>query len=63
MIWADRLALVWGGLLALAMLLVWNGPGPVFDNPEFWRNLAFAAGIPWLVLRSLDFIASGWVRH
>lgn len=62
MIWADRLALGWAALLIFVMTLAWKGPGFPLDDGGVWYILELIVGIPWLVLRVLDFIFTGQIR-
>ncbi len=62
MIWVDRLALAWGALLILIGAMVWKGPGYLLDDPGIWYILELVVGLPWLILRALDFIVTGRVR-
>jgi hypothetical protein len=62
MIWADRVALVWGSLLIAIMALAWKGPGYLLDDAGVWYILELAVGIPWLILRGLDIIFTGRLR-
>jgi hypothetical protein len=62
MIWVDRLALAWGGLLIIIGAMAWKGPGYLLDDPGVWYILELLVGLPWLILRALDFIVTGRVR-
>jgi hypothetical protein len=61
-IWADRLALVWGILLIVVMAMVWKGPGFLLDDAGIWYILELVVGLPWIVLRGLDIVLTGQVR-
>jgi len=62
MIWVDRLAIAWGAFLILIGAMVWKGPGYLLDDPGVWYILELTVGLPWLILRALDFIFTGRVR-
>lgn len=62
MIWADRIAAVWGGLLLVIMFMAWKGPMFMLSDPGVWYVLWLILGIPWLVLRGLDLAFTGRVR-
>jgi hypothetical protein len=65
MIWIDRAALVWAGLLWLVMGLLANGHGHPEDvfNIEVIKAVLVLAGLPWLVLRGFAFVVTGRVRR
>jgi hypothetical protein len=63
MLFIDRLALVWGGLVWGLMALLANGHGQPAAalNIEVLKAVLLLAGGPWLVLRGLRFVLIG--RH
>lgn len=65
MIWADRVALVWGGLLWGVMALLASGHGSSGDalNIEVIKAVLLLAGVPWLLLRGIDFVFHGPERR
>lgn len=53
MIWADRVAVVWGGLMALVVWWLFGRTvAPVNLNEVFLVWLILSAG-PWVLLRAL----------
>lgn len=61
MIWADRVGVVWAGIVAL--LFAWAiTTQPIWPNITDALVIALAAIIPWLGLRGIDWIASGGFR-
>jgi hypothetical protein len=63
LIWADRIALVWW--IFVAMVIYFTYPNPhasPFSEPGTWRAFEFFVGIPWLMLRGIDFIGTGQIR-
>jgi hypothetical protein len=64
-IWADRVAVAWAVLLWLVMGLLANGHGHPADafNVEVFKAVLLLTGIPWLLLRAVDFVCHGGVRY
>lgn len=65
MIWADRVAIAWAILLVLFILLL-NGMNPPLslDALSEWGKMLFIlAGIPWLALRMIAGVFSGFQRY
>jgi hypothetical protein len=62
LIWADRIALVWWGFLAIILMMGPIGPTVLVD-PRAWHAFVILVGIPWLFLRGIDFIVTGHARH
>jgi hypothetical protein len=68
MIWADRIGIVWGlVVLGVCWLMAggfdWRGY-PFSDFVPFCGYmLAIFAAPPWLLLRGVDFICTGAIRH
>ena len=63
LIWADRVAVVWWGLIALLLWAVWKDPHSTpFSDPGVWHIFTLVVGIPWLLLRALDLIFTGQIR-
>lgn len=62
LIWADRVAVVWGGLLLTIMFIAWRGAEPMLSDPGVWHILGLIVGIPWMILRGLDLIVTGQFR-
>ena len=58
MILADRLGLVWTAAVAGFFLLMQLG----MPLTTFLMATAIFAGIPWLLLRGVDFIVTGRIR-
>lgn len=65
MIWADRVAVVWAALLWGGMALLAGGHGHAEDalNIEVIKAVLLLAGVPWLLLRGVDFICGGPARR
>lgn len=65
MLWIDRLAIVWAGLLWGVMALLANGHGHAEEalNPEVIKAVALLAGGPWLLLRGLRWVVVGGARR
>jgi hypothetical protein len=62
LIWADRIALVWWILLAIAIQLMHAVPSPIIGDPYILNTFAGMVGIPWLIMRGIDFIFTGTIR-
>ncbi len=69
MIWADRVACFWGLLFLLGWTLlisVSGGPAqivPFLLEPHVLLMFLLAVGVPWLLLRALDFVFGGPIRR
>ena len=63
MIWADRVAVVWGVIFyaAFCWLAATVQHAPMALGDVLWTGLAFV-GFPWVILRGIDWIASGEFR-
>ena len=63
--WIDRAALVWAAFLWIAMYLLAAGHGEPQGafNIEVYKAILILAGIPWLALRGVAFIATGRLRR
>lgn len=59
MIWADRVALV----LCLPVVLLALVQGSSGGGAPSWQFVAIIVGAIWLLLRGLDFIATGSIRR
>lgn len=56
-IWADRVAVVWGVLLCGLY-----ATGALTEDIATWSFFALFVLMPWLLLRGLDWIVSGGLR-
>lgn len=68
--WCDKVALIWGGFLFVILAAAWRGPIllPSDQYPPLWLGAWqfgwWIVGIPWLILRLIDFAAGGpWRRR
>lgn len=62
-IWADKIAIVWGGVVFVVILWMANNAA-AFDDAMLHSDLAFQLVLKlvlpvWLLLRGLDWIAGG----
>ena len=66
LIWADRVALVCLGLLAILLCAAWRDPNTspfsIVGIRVLWEFGRLVIGVPWLLMRALDLLLTGRVR-
>lgn len=59
MIWADRLGLVWGALIALLVFVTFRKDFGHIDMGEVFLVWLIFTSVPWLFLRGLRWVVVG----